>query len=72
MTPDTVPVREFIHSLLQPADASSFLDIGCGRGDDLRQMARLARGDARLVGVDASEANIAEARRGAGDESRQS
>ncbi|HEY7769206.1 methyltransferase domain-containing protein [Longimicrobium sp.] len=72
MTPDTVPVRDFIHVLLQPAGASSILDIGCGRGEDLRQIAQLTGGDARLVGIDASEATIADARRGAADDSRYS
>ncbi|HEY0022458.1 MAG TPA: methyltransferase domain-containing protein [Longimicrobium sp.] len=71
MTPDTVPVRDFIQGLLHPAGASSILDVGCGRGEDLRQIAQLTGEDARLVGVDASAANITEAQQRAGDDSRQ-
>jgi ubiquinone/menaquinone biosynthesis C-methylase UbiE len=37
------------------------LDVGCGTGDDARQMAALLAGG-RVVGVDNSQAMIAEAR----------
>lgn len=62
MTSDTAPVRDFIHSLLQPQGASAILDLGCGRGGDLQRLGALAPAGARLVGVDASEAAVAEAR----------
>lgn len=63
MTPDTAPVRDFIHSLLDPRGASAVLDVGCGRGGDLLRLGESAPAGARLVGVDASEAGVAEARR---------
>ena len=39
------------------------LDLGCGPGDDTRRLALLVGGGGRVVGVDSSEAMIAEARR---------
>jgi ubiquinone/menaquinone biosynthesis C-methylase UbiE len=63
MTSNSKQVREFIDSLLKPGDASSVLDIGCGRGEDLRRIGMLASDETRLVGVDASDSSIAEARR---------
>lgn len=62
MTPDTLPVRDFIHAKLDPAGASAILDLGCGSGTDLQQIGRLAGTDTRLVGLDASEPGIAAAR----------
>ena len=53
MTCDTAPVRDFILSLLDPGGASAVLDLGCGRGEDLRRIAAIAPAGARLVGVDA-------------------
>ena len=38
------------------------LDVGCGTGDDVRAMAAIVGGNGRAVGVDVSEALIAEAR----------
>jgi|1185.fasta_scaffold253488_1 ubiquinone/menaquinone biosynthesis C-methylase UbiE len=39
------------------------LDLGCGAGDDARTLARLVGPEGRVVGVDNSEAMVAEARR---------
>jgi ubiquinone/menaquinone biosynthesis C-methylase UbiE len=41
----------------------TILDMGCGTGDDCRQMAALVTGDGRVVGVDNSQAMLAEANR---------
>lgn len=61
-TPDTAPLRERIHALLEPASASAILDLGCGRGTDLRLLGEVAPPGARLVGVDASADGIEQAR----------
>lgn len=63
-------LREFVHSLLDPASASTVLDIGCGHGEDLRRIGMLAPRETRLVGIDASEASIAAARRATADDPR--
>ena len=39
------------------------LDVGCGTGDDVREMAQLVSGRGRVVGVDNSQTMIAEARK---------
>ncbi|MDB5067971.1 MAG: methyltransferase protein [Chloroflexi bacterium] len=44
-------------------DGATVLDVGCGTGDDARELARLVGPEGRAVGVDASETMIAEARR---------
>jgi SAM-dependent methyltransferase len=48
--------------LLKLADGSRVLDLGCGTGDDVREMARHV-GRGQVVGVDSSEAMITEAQR---------
>lgn len=70
MASDDAVVRDFIDSLLDPQGASAILDVGCGRGGDLLRIARLAVPGTRLVGVDASEAGIEEARRAAAGDPR--
>jgi ubiquinone/menaquinone biosynthesis C-methylase UbiE len=42
---------------------ATVIDVGCGTGDDARELARLVGPEGRAVGVDASETMIAEARR---------
>ena len=42
---------------------AAVLDVGCGTGDDARELAKLVGARGRVVGVDASESLIAEARR---------
>jgi ubiquinone/menaquinone biosynthesis C-methylase UbiE len=46
-----------------PAAGDAVLDVGCGPGDDLFDMAEHVGAGGRLVGLDASEVMIAEARR---------
>lgn len=41
----------------------TILDVGCGTGDDCRQMATFVTGGGRVVGVDNSQAMLAEANR---------
>jgi ubiquinone/menaquinone biosynthesis C-methylase UbiE len=41
----------------------AILDVGCGTGDDCRQMAQFVTGGGRVVGVDNSQAMLAEAQR---------
>jgi SAM-dependent methyltransferase len=45
---------------LQPGDR--VLDLGCGTGDDVQELARLVGPSGRVVGIDRSETIIAEAR----------
>ena len=45
------------------ADGMRALDVGCGTGDDVRAMAAIVGAGGAAVGVDVSEALIAEARR---------
>jgi len=42
---------------------ASVLDVGCGSGDDARELAALVGSLGRVVGIDSSESLIAEARR---------
>jgi len=56
-------------SLLEATAGRRLLDVGCGTGDDARALAGLVAPDGQVVGVDASEGMIAEARtRAAGHE----
>jgi ubiquinone/menaquinone biosynthesis C-methylase UbiE len=52
-----------MEALLQPRVGQRILDLGCGTGDDARALARLVAPGGRVVGVDNSEAMLAEARR---------
>jgi ubiquinone/menaquinone biosynthesis C-methylase UbiE len=45
------------------APGAAVLDVGCGPGDDLFEIAEHVGADRRLVGLDASEVMVAEARR---------
>jgi ubiquinone/menaquinone biosynthesis C-methylase UbiE len=49
-------------ALLEVVDGDQVLDVGCGTGEDARTLCRVARGVA-VLGVDQSEAKIAEAER---------
>jgi ubiquinone/menaquinone biosynthesis C-methylase UbiE len=46
---------------LQIQPGGRFLDVGCGTGDDAREMARLVGGMGDVVGIDNSQAMISEA-----------
>ena len=47
---------------LRPESASSALDVGCGYGTDVIELAKRVRSGGRAIGVDISEAMITEAR----------
>jgi ubiquinone/menaquinone biosynthesis C-methylase UbiE len=55
--------KQFTYALLQPRAGSRLLDIGCGVGDDARELARLAGPTGRVLGIDRSAAMVEEARR---------
>jgi ubiquinone/menaquinone biosynthesis C-methylase UbiE len=50
-----------MNELLGLAPGKTVLDMGCGTGDDVREMARLVGEQGKVVGVDNSQAMIAEA-----------
>ncbi len=52
--------------LLEATTGDRLLDIGCGLGEEVREMAALVGDSGRAVGVDSSELAIAEAQRRAG------
>ena len=53
--------KELTFSLMRVSEGHSVLDVGCGTGDDVMALARLAGSGGRAVGVDVSETMIAEA-----------
>jgi ubiquinone/menaquinone biosynthesis C-methylase UbiE len=55
--------KELILSQLDLRPGTHVLDIGCGTGDDAREIAGLVSPSGRVVGIDTSETMIAEARR---------
>jgi ubiquinone/menaquinone biosynthesis C-methylase UbiE len=57
------PVKRFALSLLQLEPSQFALDLGCGCGDDLREMASLVAPSGLAIGVDNSASLIEEARR---------
>lgn len=69
-TYDAAPVREFIFALCEPASARHVLDLGCGDGTEVVQLAAHAPRDTRFVGLDRSPASIAGARRAAAGDAR--
>jgi ubiquinone/menaquinone biosynthesis C-methylase UbiE len=55
------PKKASIHALgLTPGDAA--LDVGCGTGDEVRQLAELVGPTGHAIGIDTSEELLAEAR----------
>ncbi|HEY3332424.1 MAG TPA: methyltransferase domain-containing protein [Capsulimonadaceae bacterium] len=60
--PNDISIREYILSFADWSSASSVLDLGCGDGYDLRQIAWLAGSSAMLVGLDSSHSAIDSAR----------
>jgi ubiquinone/menaquinone biosynthesis C-methylase UbiE len=59
--------KRLLVQLLNMQPGTHLLDVGCGTGDDARAMAELVGANGRVVGVDNSQAMIAEAeRRGTG------
>jgi ubiquinone/menaquinone biosynthesis C-methylase UbiE len=51
------------NELLEVGPGRKILDVGCGTGDDCRDMARLVGPAGRVVGLDNSQAMVAEAER---------
>lgn len=70
MTEDTKEIHEHVVSLLDAEAASSVLDLGCGRGEHLRMLARTMPAGAKLVGLDFRESVLEEARAAVGDDPR--
>lgn len=70
MTEDTRDVYEHILSLLEAEAATSVVDLGCGRGEQLRMLGDSMTSGARLVGLDFRENVLEEARSAAGDDPR--
>jgi ubiquinone/menaquinone biosynthesis C-methylase UbiE len=56
-------VKRTSYSLLSLQPTERVLDVGCGTGDDVREMAALVGANGMAVGADKSESMIAEARR---------
>lgn len=54
-------VKRRMATLLDLHEGGHLLDVGCGTGDDVRELARLVGATGRAVGVDASATMIAEA-----------
>ncbi|KPJ72690.1 hypothetical protein AMJ52_05545 [candidate division TA06 bacterium DG_78] len=68
--PDDIKIRSYIYSLIDTARAKAILDIGCGDGYDLIQIAKHTTKHVRLVGIDVSEEKIEDARAAITDDTR--
>ena len=55
--------KELSFDMLEPRPGAVLVDLGCGLGDDVRALAARVAPGGRAIGIDASEAMIAEARR---------
>ena len=60
---DIKSVKRVMLAQLELCDGVSLLDVGCGTGDDVRDLAQLVGPRGRVVGVDVSGAMIAEAKK---------
>ena len=56
-------VKELIIESLGLKPGARVLDIGCGLGDDAREIAAIVGADGRVVGIDASETMITESKK---------
>lgn len=64
--PEYSGIRESLITALGPLTGREVLDVGCGPGDDTREVAVRVGPAGRVVGADLSEAMLAEARRRGG------
>lgn len=58
LPPDLLAMRNYIYSLMDLEGVRTVLDVGCGKGYDLRRIGEMLGPDARLVGVDSSQKAI--------------
>ena len=49
--------------LLEPRDGDRFLEVGCGNGDDARELAQLVAPSGRVTAIDVSQTMVDEAAR---------
>jgi len=57
------PLKDSTHSLLRLRSGETVLDVGCGSGDDVRELAAMVAPNGCAFGVDKSQSMIEEARR---------
>ena len=60
---DVMAMKRRTYKLLAAKAGQRILEVGCGTGDDARQIAKMISAGGRLVAIDKSEALISEARR---------
>lgn len=60
---DVMAMKRRTYELLAAKAGQRILEVGCGTGDDARQIAKMIAAGGRLVAIDKSEALISEARR---------
>jgi ubiquinone/menaquinone biosynthesis C-methylase UbiE len=65
--PEDALIKRQIIDWLQPLEAKEVLDVGCGTGDDSRELAALVRPKGHVTAIDYSAAMVNEARRRAAD-----
>jgi ubiquinone/menaquinone biosynthesis C-methylase UbiE len=53
-------VKELLLEMLDPRPGASVLDVGCGTGDDARELAEHVRPSGKVIGIDLSEALVTE------------
>lgn len=70
ISPDVLAMRNYIYSLVDLDGVRAVLDIGCGKGYDLRRIGEMLGPKARLVGVDSLGRQIDAAKSQVGDDPR--
>ena len=64
-------LRRYATSLINIENAKAILDLGCGRGQDLRIIgSRKGTNNLRLVGLDIAQSNVENAKRETQDDPR--